>query len=230
MVTLQVGFLVVPDQRHMRYLIPALPMLAIGEAWWLTRWWLQGRRRRIGWVIAALALATNVLQSPRWSAPLSEFTGELTTRYVGPMEGVVDYLRAHGRPEQVVKIPYDNHTLMFYTPLRVQKPSEFFQETYPDWLVIRRGWIPAEFLDSPYFKRIEATYERIELDAPDALWQNREDPGSHHFRRPSGLPPVVIYRQLASRHGIATSAQDSTATPDDNAAAATPWESRQGAL
>ncbi len=77
----------------------------------------------------------------------------------------------------------------------------FLQETYPDWIIIRRNRIPMEFFTGRYFYRIQATYDRIELDSPDAYWQNREDPGEHHFKTPSFAPPMVMYRKRAVRHG-----------------------------
>ncbi|MBI3011910.1 MAG: glycosyltransferase family 39 protein [Candidatus Omnitrophica bacterium] len=201
MVGVQVAFLLIPDQRHLRYLMPLFPLLVIGEAWWFVRWWLGGPWPRLGWVMVALALFTNVLRSPHAAVPLVDFVYELTHRYVGPMEGVVGYLRSHGRPDQVVKIPYDDRTIMFYTNLKVERPSEFLRETFPDWVVIRRGWISPHFFEGSYLRRIQATYERIELDAPDAYWQNREDPDLHHFRRAWWPPPVVIYRKRGAPHG-----------------------------
>jgi len=189
-------FVLVPDQRHLRYVIPLLPLLAMIEAMWLAGW--LSRSRWLGWAVAGLALFTNSLQSSHVTVPLARFVDELTHQYVGPMDGVVNYLRAHGRPGQVAKIPYDDRTLMFYTPLKVENPATFLQESYPDWVVIRRDWVPAGFFDSEYFRRIEATYDRIELDAPDIQWQNREDPGSHHFRTVQDAPRVVIYRKRAA--------------------------------
>ncbi len=182
----------------MRYLMPIFPVLAIGEAWWFIQWWITQRFRLIGWVLVALALLTNVLQSPHPQMLLMNFGYELTHRYVGPMEGVVDYLRAHGRPDQTVKIPYDDRTVMFYTNMRVEPPSEFHRATFPDWLVLRAGRFSPYFLQTAYFRQIEADYERIELDAPDAFYQNREDPGLHHFQRAWWPPPVVMYRKRTS--------------------------------
>ena len=193
LIAAHLGFLLVPDQRHMRYLIPMLPIFAIGVAMWAAA--LAARHRRMGWIVIALLLATNGLQSTRWRIPLADFIGELTHRYVGPMDGVTAYLRRHARPGDVAKIPYDDRTLMFYTDVTVEPPSAFMAESYPDWIIIRRDWIPARFFTSDYFRRIEAAYERIELDAPDVLWQNREDPGSHHFRTVQGVPRIVIYRK-----------------------------------
>ena len=199
MVGAQALFLLVPDQRHMRYLIPTLPLLLIGEAWWIAVW--MTRARIMGWLFALLALFTNVLQSPHVRIPLTDLVYELTHEYRGPMDGVIGYLRGHARPGETAKIPYDDRTLVFYTGLAVERPSQFQQESYPDWVIIRRDWIPGEFFTSGYFKRIEAAYDRIELDAPDLLWQNREDPGSHHFRTVQNASPVVIYRKRNVYHG-----------------------------
>jgi hypothetical protein len=199
MVIAQALFLLIPDQRHMRYLVPVLPLLLIGEAWWFAVW--LARRRWLGRVLVSLALFTNVLQSPHIRVPLWDFAYELTHRYTGPMEGIVRYLHDQGQADQVVKVPYDDRTLMFYTTMRVEGSSRFLQESYPDWVVIRRDWVPAGFFDSEYFRRIEATYDRIELDAPDILWQNREDPGSHHFRTVHDAPRVVIYRKREQLDG-----------------------------
>jgi hypothetical protein len=200
LVTAHVLFLLLPDQRHMRYLIPIMPLLVIGEAWWLAAW--LRRARWVGMALLLLALLTNSLQSTHRRIPLVEFLGELTHDYTGPMEGVVQYLNTHARPGDVAKIPYDDRTMMFYTTVTVERPSRFLQESFPEWVIIRRDWIPTAFFTSEYFRQIEATYDRIELDAPDVVWQNREDPGSHHFRTVPDAPRVIIYRRReAIAHG-----------------------------
>ena len=203
MIAAQAIFLiVVPNQRHLRYLIPTLPLLAIAQASWLVAW--SRRRPLVGGTLIGLALLTNVLQSVPWRLPLVPFVHELTHRYTGPMDGVVRYLQRHARPDEVVKIPYDDRTLIFYTDLSVERPSAFLRESDPDWVVLRRDWIPEEFFSGAYYQRIQASYDRIELDAPDVRWQNREDPGSHQYRTVQGAPPVVIYRkrERVSREGV----------------------------
>ena len=189
------AFLVfVPDQRHLRYLILVLPLLAMGEAWWLAGWWR--RSRLVGGFVIALAVLTTVWHAPPPPrVPLAQFFDELTHAYTGPMDGVVAYLRAHGRAEERVKIPYDDRTLMFYTDLRVELPSRFLEDTDPDWIVIRRAWIPEAFYTGPLFRRVQAAYDTIVLEAPDVQWQNREDPGEHHFRAVQGALPVVLYHK-----------------------------------
>jgi hypothetical protein len=194
MVAAQVAFLVmIPNQRHLRYLISTLPLLAIAQACWLAAW--SRRIPVIGSALIGVVLLTNALQSVHPRIPLMSFIDELSHRYTGPMDGVVGYLQQHARPEQMVKIPYDDRTLLFYTEVKVEPPSQFLQESDPDWVVLRRDWIPEEFFTSAYYRRIQATYDRIELDAPDVRWQNREDPGSHHFRTVQGAPAVIIYRK-----------------------------------
>lgn len=196
-VVLQAVLLLVPDQRHLRYLIPVLPLFAIAEAFWLAA---AIRRHRLGGaVLAALAIATLVLHTGQPRAPLAEFAGELTHEYRGPMDGVIEHLRQHARPGETVKIPYDDRTVMFYMPaLIVQPPSRFMDSGDADWIVIRRDWIPEEFFFSAVYQRLERTHEQTKLDAPDVLWQNREDPGTHQYLTVRGAPPVMIYRRKQS--------------------------------
>ncbi|MBI4342122.1 MAG: glycosyltransferase family 39 protein, partial [Candidatus Omnitrophica bacterium] len=205
----QLAFLLIPDQRQIRYFIPTVPLLALGQAWWLAQWWRQSRL--IGGFFIPLFLFTNVHQSTSPGLPLADFAYELTHRYVGPVEGIVACLRARGRREESVKIPYDDRSLMFYTTLRIEPRSDFLRQTEPDWLIPRRGWTPARFLRSAYFRRIEAAYERIELDAPDIYWQNREDPGLHHFRTAAWAPRVVVYRKRSSAIAHEPFARDANA-------------------
>src|SRR3989338_1541923 len=141
MILIQAAFLIlVPDVRQMRYLIPVLPLLCLIEAWWLAAG--LNLHRGLGITLVSLALLTNVLQSPHRRIPLTDFVYELTHAYRGPMEGVVDYLREHAKQGDVAKIPYDDRTLMFYTAVTLERPFHFSDETYPEWIIIRRDWIP----------------------------------------------------------------------------------------
>ncbi len=192
-VAAQLAWLLVPEQRHMRYVIPVVPLLFIVEAAWAVA--LCERVRGLGQAAAALMVFTSVLHHGQASVPLVDLGFELTHDFIGPMEGVVRHLEAHARPGDVVKIPYDDRTVIFYTDLTVERPSQFMQPTDAEWIVIRRGWTPARFFHTRYFKRIEQGYERVDLDAPDTFWQNREDPGTHHFRTAEWAPRLVIFRK-----------------------------------
>lgn len=186
-------FLLVPDQRHLRYLIPLVPLFVLLQAVWLSR--CLALHRLAGAVLAVLALGTGFLHSGKPRILLADFAYELTHRYRGPMDGVVEYLQSNSRQGQTVKIPYDDRTVLFYTGLTIELPSRFAEETFPDWIVIRRDWLPAGFFGSAYFQKIEVRYERIVLNAPDVRWQGREDPGTHPFRTAKGAPAVVLYRK-----------------------------------
>ena len=107
---------------------------------------------------------------------------------MGSLSGSRSRCRQHG---QLCLLPHRPPLL----PWQVERPSRFAEESYPEWIVIRRDWLPPGFLESAYFHTVQRDYERIELDAPDVLWQNREDPGSHHFRTVTGVPRVVMFRK-----------------------------------
>lgn len=198
----------VPEQRHFRYLVHLIPWFLFLQAVLFVR--LVQRRRWAGGLLASAILFTDLAYSgpnrlirPEAkirSLPL-EFLGELTHPYLGPMDSVVELLSREGNPTQTVKIPYEDHTLLFYTKLRVEpivRSEDFSRESYPDWIILRKDWLPSGFLESGYFKRIQASYDEILLDAPDIPWQNRPDPGYHRFRTDRSAAPVRVFRRSDS--------------------------------
>ncbi len=187
-----------PAQRHFRYLIHLMPWLLLVQAILLLR--LIRLRRWIGIPVALLLTLTDVHYALPGSKPVrslpAEFIGELTHTYRGPIDGIVELLLREGKPGQTVKIPTEDHPILFYTSLKVEplaRLEDFQRETYPDWIVILRHWVPDAFFESDYYRRIEARYRRIVLDAPDLPWQNRPDPGYHRFRTDSSASPVVVF-------------------------------------
>lgn len=192
------GFLLLPEQRHVRYLVGLLPIWLLLQALLLDDW--VRHRRWAGMAVAALVLGTNVFTGARWRVPLADFAYELTHDYHGPNAAIVNYLNAHARPGERVKTPYDDRVLIFYTRLAVDPPNAvgpsnpFARETFPEWIVPRTGWLRADFWSTPYGQRIRQEYGEIRLAAVDLLWDNLPDPNEHHFRTVDG-PPVVIYRR-----------------------------------
>jgi len=217
---LSVGMLfliLIPEQRHFRYLMFLVPWFFLVQATLLAQ--LFRSRGWIGLILTVVLLSTDLIQysgtsllaaqipsvrsklsSPNVkvrSLPL-EFLGELTHSYRGPMDGIVDLLKAQGRPGQVVKIPYEEHPLIFYTDLRIEpflKPEDFRRETFPDWIVLRRDWVSPDFFQSSYYREILSRYKQVLLDAPDIPWQNRPDPGYHRFRTDAQAPPVIVFQK-----------------------------------
>ncbi len=188
---LGVGFLFlifIPEQRHFRYLIFLLPWVYL----------LQYSGSSI--LAAQIPVVKKQLSHPEVPVRslLIEFLGELTHPYRGPIDGVVEFFKANAKPGEVVKTPYEEMPIIFYTGLKVEplrRLGEFTRETYPDWIVIRRDRISLEFFNSPYHQEIQRRYRPILLDAPDIPWQNRPDPGYHRFRSDPKALPVLVYQR-----------------------------------
>ena len=210
-----VFLIAIPWQRHFRYLIHLVPLLYLIEAAVLWRW--LGRRPVWLAIVATLLITTDLQYSTpnvlaqtipavrremarHHHAPvvprslLAEYGYELTHRYRGPLSGIIETLRQPARPGDTVKIPYDDHAMMFYMPtLRVEDLNHFLDPTFPTWIIPRIEWAPGDFLATPYGQTIVRTYRRIDTNAPDLPWENRPDPGNHHFRTVEDAPHVVLY-------------------------------------
>jgi len=122
---------------------------------------------------------------------------ELTHRYDGPTEGIVEYLKRHGHPDDTILTDYGSIPLIFYTGMRLLPEKLIYEpevNVQPDWIIMHRG----DFLQiTESFQRVlDTKYERIELPYPDLLWDNRPELAYHHFSVPSDQPPQVIYRRL----------------------------------
>jgi hypothetical protein len=125
---------------------------------------------------------------------------ELTHRYDGPLEGIVNYLERHGHPDDTILTDYGSVPLMFYTKMRllperlIYEPEEDIQ---PDWIIMHEG----DFLQvtKSLQQVLDTEYERIELQYPDLLWDNRPELAFHYFSVPSDRPLQVIYRRLQPR-------------------------------
>jgi hypothetical protein len=210
--------------RFFRYAVPVLPVVLALAAMGLDA---LGRRGRPGKMLAAglvVALLTStapfVLSHTLVSAmargsglvkvrgrvfeyrmPLAELVQELRDPPKGPIAAVVEYLRRHAKPNDVVVAAYGELPLRFHTGLSVYG-GETAQLPPPglaaDWLWPRHlgsyrevrtaeAWIEKELSSR--------SYERIDLAAVDRRWENREDPEEHIFTNPGpGGPPVVLYK------------------------------------
>ena len=124
-----------------------------------------------------------------------DFLYEITHDYDGPMEGVVAYLKEFATRKETIKTDnFNANSLFFYTDLKVD--YDFSKETYPEWIFLRDFWTQRQFYDTPYFRRIEKLYEKIELEFPDIWWENRpDDMKFHHFKTAPLKKKISLYRQ-----------------------------------
>lgn len=190
-------FLLLAEERQLRYIIHLLPLSCILMGLLMAGW------LRLNIVAAAfvffIACFTNIFHTGSpflkkiW-IPLKDITYELTHDYDGPVEGIVRYLGKNARAGDTVKLIMGDLAVMFYTDLRVDN-GDFAAEAFPEWIVIRNDWFPWKDLSARYRSRIESRYQKIELNYPDIMWENRPDPGYHKFKTATGWPNVVIYKK-----------------------------------
>lgn len=129
----------------------------------------------------------------RFRSSLWMYAQELTHSYDGPNEGLIGYLSEHAKPGQTLLVNYEDLPLMFYTDLRVLgglSGHGLSDGAQPDWVVDRKH--------GPYRDQLAAvvgagSYERIEILYPDIRWENRPEPGGHHYLTVQGEENVVLY-------------------------------------
>lgn len=186
------------DQRQLRYITNLIPLLLILAAIVLTDW-MKSSKLLTGIVIVGI-IFSNFFNNPKIKFHLFNYFYEITHDYNGPNEGIVKYLAANAQSGQTVKTPYGNRVLIFYTDLIIENPVAFTkEETYPDWIILRKDWIEPAFFKSDYFNQIQKRYKKIVLDYPDIMWGNRPEPGYHKYRTQTNYPGVISYKKIDYR-------------------------------
>jgi 4-amino-4-deoxy-L-arabinose transferase-like glycosyltransferase len=139
------------------------------------------------------ALAEVWKKAGRFRSDIWMYAQELTHDYAGPNEGLVAYLSAHAEPGQTLAINYEDLPLMFYSALRVSgglSARGLSVEVQPDWVINRKhgpyGELLMELVDG-------GSYERVEIPYPDIRWENRPQPGEHHYLTVQDEDDVVLY-------------------------------------
>ena len=143
-------------------------------------------------VIDDLWMKAHVLRSE-----LLMYAHELTNAYEGPTEGLVKYLSVHAQPGQTVVANYEELPLMFYTNLRVWgglAGHGVTPDLQPDWIIDRK--------DGPYRDVLAAmvaagSYQLIQLPHADIHWENRPEPGNHHYLTVQSVHQLTLYRRCS---------------------------------
>ena len=193
-----------------RYLAPLIPFCCLIGGWILDE---------CGLAIGVVTLALFVLLPPNYwmdlvrsredftameieQPVLSNYWYEATHEFRGPIDGIVKYLKEHGKDSDVVGITYGDMPLKFYTNMRIVgglTGEDLSPMKNAEWIIARKypSATPACASTSYMQDHIDVSeYERIELDYPDTGFENREDPAEHRYRTAVGENPVVIYHRV----------------------------------
>jgi 4-amino-4-deoxy-L-arabinose transferase-like glycosyltransferase len=177
-----------------RYLAPAVPVCCVLMAS------IAESATRRHFVLGPAILAGWLLLFQR--QPLRDYLHEITHDYDGPVEGIVRYLDEHARPGEVVAITYEDLPLKFYTRLRVVgglTGEDLSPARDADWVIVRHhvNSINDSRVHDYLVRNVPwEKYRRIEIDYPDAAYENRESPQEHRFRTATDAPRVAIHRRV----------------------------------
>lgn len=176
---------------YFRYLAPLIPACCLMMAL------MVESSMKLHWVLGLAAVSLFVI-----TQPIADYVYELTHDYDGPVEGIVNYLNAHGNPGDTVAVTYEDLPLKFYTGMKVvggltgEDPSS---AKNADWLILRRYTVsPREREIRKYLldNLPRENFEAIQLPYPDTPFENRESPAEHHYRTVIDEARVVIYRRI----------------------------------
>src|SRR5206468_8494780 len=92
------------------------------------------------------------------ATPLDGFVYEITHDYDGPEEGIVEFLRQHARPADVVAMVNGDLPVKFYTGLRVVgglTGEDLAEARDADWIILRSAIV------APASRRVREALRRI---------------------------------------------------------------------
>lgn len=226
-----VGFISLAPWSFFRYLVGLLPVFAILQAYICRTLWAWNRvgACAITFVLLFTGVVHTISASPVENPffemivteehskpfvigfPLYNYLYEITHDFDGPIEGIVELLRAQAKPNDRVFISYGDLPLKFYTDLEVKGGSTGEDPTkwgWPDWIFIREFFRPA---DRPamladlerqreWLLQIPRTaYRQIDAGLVDTYWENIPEPAYHRFRTRTEGKPVTIWQRIDER-------------------------------
>ncbi len=134
---------------------------------------------------------------PRFESLPWEYLQEVTHDYVGPIEGVVSYLRAHARSNENIVTTYEQFSLMFYTSQKVYSSyaGNGIPE-FPDWVLIH-GSQPL-YISSVLARALEdpSLYQKVPVPALEFSYENIPEPAWHRFTTPTNGTAVALYHRV----------------------------------
>jgi hypothetical protein len=143
---------------------------------------------RIGISYARGEIATILREGFGFTLP--SYLGSMIHPPRGPVDAILETLRRDAKPSDVVKISYEDLSLMFHTDLNVVSAT-IVGPPAPDWVIERylsRMRADPDFLQ----ETLKYRYEEITLPIPDVQWNNQPDPLYHFYEElPSEIAPSL---------------------------------------
>ena len=174
-----------------RYLGPMIPVLCL-----LTALLLEGLAS-IHTLVFVAAVAWVIL-----SGNIGRYLHEITHDFRGPIRGITDYLQQNAKPSDVVAISYGDLPIKFYNHLRVVgglTGEDLTPGRRADWIIMRKHVTCVKDLEVARYLQHNVdwkSYTRITIDAPDTIFENREDPAVHLFESNTTEDKVVILKRI----------------------------------
>lgn len=181
------------EQRHLRYLVYFIPLLAIAESLILLRLFRKSRVVLAAFLLISVTTCGFNMFETNFLFP--KYIYEITHDYDGPIEGIVKFLKENAKAGDTVKIIYGDQPLIFYTHLTIDNSWVYDDEHMPKWIVFRRGW--HEQLGNAYYTEVQKKYKKHILDYPDIMYENRPgDLGYHKFWTDKEAPGVIVFERI----------------------------------
>ena len=134
---------------------------------------------------------------------ITSYFYEITHAFNGPIKGITSYLNQHGKPSDIVAVTYGDLPIKFYTNMRVVgglAGDDLSVAKNADWIILRKHVVCVKDLEVANYLRRNvnwANYVPVPIDAPDTLFENREDPALHLFRSKTTEDKVVIWKKTS---------------------------------
>jgi hypothetical protein len=144
------------------------------------------------------ALTLRISESfPRFQSMPWKYIQEVTHEYVGPITGVVRYLRSNANSNETMLVTYEQFPLMFYTDLKVYsaQAGKDIPEC-PDWVLIHgpsNPTLPEKLIQA---LRNPAQYQRANVDVHEYAWENAPEPSLHQYLSPNAGPLVILFHRV----------------------------------
>ena len=151
----------------------------------------------------------------QFKSVFSLYLYEITHRYRGPLDGIIEYVKKHGSKEDTFLMNHENISFAFHTNMR--RIHEIPLPEPPDWIVLRKNSpigstlkVTAENraeikMKEDFYKKYifdyikDNNYKKITLDYPARHGNNVFEIQIHKFKTPESESNVVIYHHIESK-------------------------------